>query len=184
MHACMQLACGFHKKRILMSNISRAAHLYRPLKAPSTLASMNGFTLAAFRPFNTKTTRTTRTLLGARKEFSTFLFSNPNRLGAKRTDTISQVRSLFIQTELTPNVNSIKFKPGKPLSSTDSDSASSSKTYEFLSRRDAMQSPLATTLFGIEGVESIMFGYDFITITKTADSNWQIMKPGNLDDRG
>ena len=47
-----------------------------------------------------------------------------------------------------------------------------------------MQSPLATTLFGIEGVESIMFGYDFITITKTADSNWQIMKPGNLDDRG
>jgi len=99
-------------------------------------------------------------------------------------------RSLFIQTELTPNVNSIKFKPGKPLmsSSTTSENQSeggkddlnASTTHEFLSRREAMKSPLATTLFAVEGVESVMFGYDFITVTKTLDSNWQLMKPGEF----
>ena len=93
-----------------------------------------------------------------------------------------QRRSLFIQTELTPNVNSIKFKPGKPLASSEgplvADGGNATATYEFLSRRDAMKSPLATTLFAIDGVESVMFGHDFITITKAADSNWQLMKPG------
>lgn len=99
-------------------------------------------------------------------------------------------RSLFIQTELTPNVNSIKFKPGKSLkSSTElvddngqqavpaSAEGNASETHEFLSRREAMKSPLATNLFAIDGVESVMFGCDFITITKSADSNWQLMKP-------
>lgn len=102
-----------------------------------------------------------------------------------------QRRTLFIQTELTPNVNSIKFKPGKQLasstahidgdgkqSSDDISDGNASATHEFLSRRDAMKSPLATTLFAIDGVESVMFGSDFITITKSADSNWQLMKPG------
>lgn len=93
-----------------------------------------------------------------------------------------QRRSLFIQTELTPNVNSIKFKPGKPLASSEgplvADGGNATATFEFLSRRDAMKSPLATTLFAIDGVESVMFGHDFITITKAADSNWQLMKPG------
>ena len=82
---------------------------------------------------------------------------------------------------MTPNVNSIKFKPGKPLASLETpnaDAGNSTETHEFLSRRDAMKSPLATSLFAIDGVESIMFGYDFITITKAADSNWQLMKPG------
>ncbi|KAJ3305647.1 hypothetical protein HDV03_001292 [Kappamyces sp. JEL0829] len=82
-------------------------------------------------------------------------------------------RSLFIQTELTPNPNSIKFKPGKPLE----EGSTANRTHEFLSRRDAMVSPLASNLFAIDGVESVMFGNDFITITKKDDANWQLMKP-------
>jgi hypothetical protein len=39
--------------------------------------------------------------------------------------------------------------------------------HEFLSKREAMKSPLASKLFTIEGVQSIMFGKDFITVTKT-----------------
>lgn len=79
-------------------------------------------------------------------------------------------RSFFIQAEATPNLDSIKFRPGKPV-------LQSNQTVEFLSKRDAMRSPLATSLFRIDGVTSVLFGNDFITITKDSDSNWQLMKP-------
>ncbi|KAJ3314300.1 hypothetical protein HDV04_000682 [Boothiomyces sp. JEL0838] len=81
-------------------------------------------------------------------------------------------RTLFIQTELTPNLDSIKFKPGKPLLE-----SPQAKTHEFLSPRDAMKSPLASKLFRIDGVKSVFYGYDFLTITKDPDTNWQILKP-------
>lgn len=79
-------------------------------------------------------------------------------------------RSLFIQTELTPNVNAIKFKPGK-------DILEKGITYEYLSKREAMTSPLASSLFRIDGISSVFYGQDFITITKDLDTNWQILKP-------
>lgn len=41
-----------------------------------------------------------------------------------------------------------------------------------------MISPLASNLFRLEGVESVFFGLDYITITKDSVSNWQLMKPG------
>ena len=81
-----------------------------------------------------------------------------------------QKRSMFIQTETTPNVDSIKFKPGKPVLGVN-------QTMEFLSAREAMKSPLAMNLFRIEGVSSVMYGNDFITITKQSDSPWQLLKP-------
>ena len=64
---------------------------------------------------------------------------------------------MFIQTEITPNTNSLKFKPGKPVSSI---------SLEYTSKRSAMVSPLAKQLFAIEGVTSVFFGPDFVTITK------------------
>ena len=83
---------------------------------------------------------------------------------------VNLVRSLFIQTESTPNQNSIKFKPGKEL-------MKDGKTAEFLNKRDAMKSTLASNLFRIEGVNSVFYGQDFITITKNQDESWQILKP-------
>lgn len=95
----------------------------------------------------------------------------------KRTQPLSQFRNLFIQTELTPNIDSIKFKPGKPLLDTPT-----APVHEFLNAREAMKSPLASKLFRIDGVSSIMIGYDFLTITKTPETNWQILKPDIYGD--
>ncbi|KAJ3301472.1 hypothetical protein HDU76_005743 [Blyttiomyces sp. JEL0837] len=50
-------------------------------------------------------------------------------------------------------------------------------TYEFLSQQESKKSPLARRLFEIDGVKSILFGPDFITISKDPDSVWQLMKP-------
>jgi Fe-S cluster biogenesis protein NfuA len=83
----------------------------------------------------------------------------------------NSVRRLFIQTEDTPNLDSIKFKPGKPLLD------APNNTVEFMNAREAMKSPLASALFRIDGVNAVFFGYDFITITKKPEANWQLMKP-------
>lgn len=78
-------------------------------------------------------------------------------------------RSLFIQTENTPNPESLKFLPGKPVLE--------SGTAEFRSFRDAQASPLAKRLFQIDGVKSVFFAQDFITITKDPAIAWSIIKP-------
>ncbi|TPX68855.1 hypothetical protein SpCBS45565_g02849 [Spizellomyces sp. 'palustris'] len=80
-----------------------------------------------------------------------------------------QKRSMFIQTESTPNAGSLKFKPGVPVLQ--------NATAEFISARDSLASPLAAALFRIDGVQSVFFGPDFITITKDPDANWQLMRP-------
>ena len=81
------------------------------------------------------------------------------------------VRSMFIQTQETPNPNSLKFLPGVPVLD--------KGTRDFPNIRTAMNtSPLARLLFRIEGVKSVFFGPDFITITKVDDeTNWNVVKP-------
>ncbi|XP_066495691.1 NFU1 iron-sulfur cluster scaffold homolog, mitochondrial [Tiliqua scincoides] len=80
------------------------------------------------------------------------------------------VRSMFVQTQDTPNPNSLKFIPGKPVLE--------ARTMEFTSPASTYCSPLARQLFRIEGVKSVFFGADFITITKESeDMNWNLIKP-------
>lgn len=79
-------------------------------------------------------------------------------------------RNLFIQTETTPNVDAIKFKPGRSI-------LDNGSTREFLSLKDAMVSPLAASLLRIDGIKSVLYGPDFITITKDPDTPWQLLKP-------
>lgn len=81
-----------------------------------------------------------------------------------------QVRTMFIQTEATPNQDSLKFVPGVPV-------MKDSSTAEFLDARNAMRSPLAKKLFQIDGIRGVFFGPDFVTITKDQDAVWQLMKP-------
>ncbi|XP_062854730.1 NFU1 iron-sulfur cluster scaffold homolog, mitochondrial [Trichomycterus rosablanca] len=80
------------------------------------------------------------------------------------------VRNMFIQTQDTPNPNSLKFLPGRMVLE--------SGTMDFVAPRDAYCSPLARQLFRIDGVKSVFLGPDFITITKT-DSlvEWKVIKP-------
>jgi hypothetical protein len=47
----------------------------------------------------------------------------------------------------------------------------------FSNTREAMASPLAKKLFVIEGVTGVFFGADFITVTKTDDFDWGVLKP-------
>ncbi|TRY99439.1 hypothetical protein DNTS_022989 [Danionella cerebrum] len=79
-------------------------------------------------------------------------------------------RNMFIQTQDTPNPNSLKFLPGRIVLETG--------TMDFAEPRDAYCSPLARQLFRIEGVRSVFFGPDFITITKTdGETQWKVIKP-------
>lgn len=88
------------------------------------------------------------------------------------TQKQQQRRNMFIQTEQTPNSNSLKFKPGVPVLS------ENYNTIEFTSGRDAKSSsPLAFKIFQIDGVRGVMLGRDFITISKDEDTPWQLMKP-------
>ncbi|KAF7236716.1 hypothetical protein EYD10_16565 [Varanus komodoensis] len=82
----------------------------------------------------------------------------------------TKVRSMFIQTQDTPNPNSLKFIPGKPVLE--------SRTIEFTSPASTYCSPLARQLFRIEGVKSIFLGTDFITVTKESEElDWNLIKP-------
>ena len=78
-------------------------------------------------------------------------------------------RSMFIQTETTPNEDSLKFIPGAPVMETGS--------VEFLDTRTALTSPLALRLFGIEGVKAVFYGPDFVTVTKDSENPWPVVKP-------
>jgi Fe-S cluster biogenesis protein NfuA len=76
---------------------------------------------------------------------------------------------MFIQTEETPNPATMKFLPGRDVMG--------SGTLDITSPVEATQSPLAQSLFGIDGVRGIFLGKDFITVTKSDGKNWAAMKP-------
>ena len=84
---------------------------------------------------------------------------------------INSTRNLFIQTMETPNEHALKFLPSMQI-------MKENETREFLSGREAACSPLALKLFSIDGIKSIMFGSNFITIEKTdEDLHWSLLKP-------
>ncbi|KAJ1972720.1 hypothetical protein H4R35_004522 [Dimargaris xerosporica] len=80
-------------------------------------------------------------------------------------------RTMFIQTETTPNEDSLKFMPGVTVL------PQGRGTMEFLSFQSAKASPLAKALLMIDGVTGVFFGPDFITVTKDQDTPWQLLKP-------
>lgn len=81
------------------------------------------------------------------------------------------LRSLYIQTSTTPNEDALKFLPSQDVL------GPGKGTIEFLSGREAHSSPLARKLFAVDGVRSVMFGTDFITVSKDAESPWTVLKP-------
>jgi Fe-S cluster biogenesis protein NfuA len=75
---------------------------------------------------------------------------------------------MFIQTEATPNPQVLKFMPGRELLPGGS--------REFTSLDEAAASPLARSLFALEGVTRVYFGDDFLTVSKAADRDWAHLK--------
>jgi Fe-S cluster biogenesis protein NfuA len=79
---------------------------------------------------------------------------------------------LFIQTEQTPNPSTLKFLPGRVVME--------KGTMDFANVEAAQSSPLAKRLFAVEGVERVFLGADFVTVTKAASKDWQMLKPAIL----
>lgn len=89
---------------------------------------------------------------------------------SRRWQALGQLRSLFIQTESTPNEDSLKFIPG-------SEVMGQHGTAEFLDTRTALSSPLAIRLMGIHGINGVFYGPDFVTVTKDSENPWAVLKP-------
>ncbi|KAK4189949.1 hypothetical protein QBC35DRAFT_491556 [Podospora australis] len=91
--------------------------------------------------------------------------------------TYESRRSIFIQTESTPNSDALKFLPNHPVLPP----TVSVPYIEYLNPRSTISppypSPLAAQLMNIDGVTSVFYGSDFITVTKAADAVWAHIRP-------
>jgi Fe-S cluster biogenesis protein NfuA len=74
---------------------------------------------------------------------------------------------MFIQTQITPNPNSLKFLPEKKVSN--------SGPYEIL-KKDGIKNDLVRNILSINGVESIFLGEDFISVNKNDTIDWEDIK--------
>ena len=74
---------------------------------------------------------------------------------------------MFVQTEITPNPNSLKFLPEKKVSN--------SGPYEIL-KKDGVKNDLVRNILSVNGVESIFLGEDFISVNKNDTIDWEDIK--------
>ena len=76
---------------------------------------------------------------------------------------------MFIQTEDTPNPETLKFIPGSVILKTGS--------ADFSRKESTSDSPLASRLFDIDGVSRVFLATDFISVTKDPQIDWNNLKP-------
>ena len=74
---------------------------------------------------------------------------------------------MFVQTEITPNPNSLKFLPGKDVSKLES--------FEILKKEES-NNELVRNLLSINGIQSIFLGKDFISVNKLDSVSWDEIK--------
>jgi len=74
---------------------------------------------------------------------------------------------MFVQTEVTPNPNSLKFLPGKTVSKGGS--------FE-ITKKDDVKNELIRNLMSVNGVEGIFLSKDFISINKYDEITWDEIK--------
>lgn len=80
---------------------------------------------------------------------------------------------MFIQTEETPNPNTLKFIPGRDVFKPEYSGYASSYTKE----DDLENCLLAKNLLAIHGVRSVFLGSDFISVGKEHEQDWYVLKP-------
>lgn len=87
-------------------------------------------------------------------------------------------RTMFIQTQTTPNPRSLKFIPGKPVLPDVSESGLVSASFDLNAKNAARKRcPLAWTLLLIDGVNNVMLGSDFVSVTISDSADWLVIKP-------
>ena len=80
----------------------------------------------------------------------------------------------MIETEHTPNPNTLKFLPGKKVSEVG--------PIEFLKNDKSIKVSLANKILSLEGTVMVFFGLDFITVKKEKDLNWENLKHGIISE--
>ena len=112
--------------------------------------------------------------------FKRFSFSRSSTLlvnagrGSLSRGNVGAFRSIFIDSESTPNPHSMKFLPGSEVLP---EIAGTGMFFQKKEVRDMKKSPLASNLFKVDGVKGVFLGRDFITVTKASDQTWQVLKP-------
>ena len=81
---------------------------------------------------------------------------------------------MIVETEQTPNPNTLKFLPGKKVSEVG--------PIEFLKNDKSIKVPLANKILSLEGTVMVFFGLDFITVKKEKGLNWQDLKHGIISE--
>lgn len=81
---------------------------------------------------------------------------------------------MIVETEHTPNPDTLKFLPGKKVSEVG--------PIEFLKNDKSIKVPLATKILSLEGTVMVFFGLDFITVKKEKDLNWENLKHGIISE--
>jgi Fe-S cluster biogenesis protein NfuA len=76
---------------------------------------------------------------------------------------------ISIYTEMTPNPETMKFVANKLLYP--------GKSADFPDVESASPSPLATELFGFPFIKAVFIASNFVTLTKTADADWNDVIP-------
>ena len=74
----------------------------------------------------------------------------------------------MIQTEHTPNPDTLKFLPGKKVSAVG--------PIEFLKNEKNIKVPLANKILSLDGTKMVFFGEDFITVKKESNFKWEDLK--------
>mgnify|MGYP001231879116 CR=1 FL=1 len=74
---------------------------------------------------------------------------------------------MFVQTEVTPNPNSLKFLPGKKVSN--------SGPYE-ITDKDQISNELVRNILAVNGVAGVFLGEDFISVNKSDQIKWDEIK--------
>ena len=74
---------------------------------------------------------------------------------------------MFVQTEITPNPNSLKFIPGKVVSKAGS--------FE-VTKNDDVNNDLIRNILSVSGVEGIFLSKDFISVNKYDENSWDDIK--------
>ena len=81
---------------------------------------------------------------------------------------------MMVETEYTPNPDTLKFLPGKKVSEVG--------PIEFLKNDKSIKVSLANKILYLEGTVMVFFGEDFITVKKEKDLNWEDLKHGIISE--
>ena len=81
---------------------------------------------------------------------------------------------MMVDTEHTPNPDTLKFLPGKKVSEVG--------PIEFLKNDKSIKVSLANKILSLEGTVMVFFGKDFITVKKEKDLNWDDLKHGIISE--